>query len=124
MAKRVFLAEDSRHVRELVWDLLRTAGDFELVGTASTEAEANYWFESHPFGWDLAVIDLVLEQGTGMGVIARAKPHPPSARVVVFSDYATEGIRRHCADLGADAVFAKTDVAAFADYCAQLAASS
>lgn len=120
MALKVFLAEDSRHVQEVIWDLLRSAGDFERVGQVSTEAEAIYWLQSNTGRWDLAVIDLVLEQGTGMGTIAHCSPRPAGAKVVVFSDYASEGIRRHCMDLGADAVFSKGDPRAFADWCSAL----
>lgn len=99
-------------------DLLASLGGFVVTGMASTEAEAWLWLDEHPGGWDLAIIDLVLEQGTGMGVIARCTNRAPGAGVVVFSEYATPGIRKHCLKLGADEVFQKsTELAAFIDYC-------
>ncbi len=123
MAVRVFLVEDMKQVQGAVTDLLSTVGDFDVVAAVRTEAEAKLWLQENPGCWDLGVIDLVLEQGSGMGVIAdaRAQSRGTGARIVVFSDYATQGIRQHCRNLGADAVFGKAeDVQAFASYCAEL----
>lgn len=118
MPVAVFLVEDMLHLRAVVVDLLKTLGDFVVVGEAGTEAEAKLWLEQNPGRWDLAVIDLILEQGTGMGVIPRCKDLPNHGKVVVFSDYATPGIRKHCMALGADAVFPKSsEVAGFIAYC-------
>ena len=121
MTIAVLLVEDVKHLRGIVADLLATLGDFRVVGEVATEAEAILWLEEHPGGWDLAVIDLILEQGTGMGVVARCRQRPPGSKVVVFSDYATPGIQKHCMKLGADAVFQKShDVQDFMAWCAAL----
>jgi DNA-binding NarL/FixJ family response regulator len=119
---RVLLVEDLPNMQGVVADLLATVGDFRLVQAVSTEAEANLWLDENPGAWDLAIVDLILEQGTGLGVVARTKNRPPAAKVVVFSDYATEGIRKHCIKLGADAAFQKgPDVQAFIKYCVEVA---
>lgn len=120
MELRVFLVEDLQRMRGLLGELFASIGGFNVVATASTEAEANLWLDEHPGGWDVTVIDLVLEQGSGMNVIRRCKADPQGGRVVVFSSYATPGVRQHCLDLGADAVFDKGEtaqfIAWFADY--------
>lgn len=122
MPVRLLLVEDLPQMQGVVLDLLATVGDFRLVKIVSTEAEANLWIDENPGGWDLAVVDLILEQGTGLGVVARARNRPPASKVVVFSDYATEGIRKHCLKLGADAAFQKgEDLHAFLAYCSALA---
>lgn len=122
MPVRLLLVEDLPQMQGVVLDLLATVGDFQLVRILSTEAEANLWIDENPGGWDLAVIDLILEQGTGLGVVARARNRQPASKVVVFSDYATEGIRKHCLKLGADAAFQKgEDLHAFLAYCSALA---
>ena len=121
MSIRVFLVEDMQHLQGVVVDLLRSVGDFELVGSATTEAEAIGWLADHAGGWDLLVLDLVLAQGTGLGVITRTRERGPGSRVVVFSDYVTPGIRQHCMNLGADAAIAKSDTAAFIAFCSQVA---
>jgi DNA-binding NarL/FixJ family response regulator len=116
------LVEDMKQVQALVAEMLASVGDFRVVHVTTTEAEAKLWLAENPGAWDLAIVDLVLDQGTGMAVIprARAAAGRTGARVVVFSDYASEGIRRHCEKLGADAVFLKSEVRDFMDYCAQL----
>lgn len=119
VAIRVFLVEDMKHLQGVVADLLHSVGRFNLVGCAATEAEAIQWLADHPKGWDLLVIDLVLDQGTGMNLIARTKLRAPNARVVVFSDYVTPGIREHCLQMGADAVIPKTNLPAFIGFCTQ-----
>ena len=113
MDLRVFLVEDLQRMRGLLGDLFASIGGFRVVAAASTEAEANLWLDDHPGGWDVAVIDLVLEQGAGMNVIRRCRMDPNAGRVVVFSSYATPGVRKHCLDLGADAVFDKGETAQF-----------
>jgi DNA-binding NarL/FixJ family response regulator len=109
----VFLVEDLQRMRGLLGELFESMGGLTVVGSASTEAEANLWLDEHPAGWDVAVIDLVLEQGAGMNVIRRCTNDPAAGRIVVFSSYATPGVRQHCIDLGADAVFDKADTAGF-----------
>jgi two-component system OmpR family response regulator len=104
---RVFLVEDFQGTRDLLLDLFSSTGRFQVVGTAGTEAEAKLWLEDFLDKWDLVVTDLVLAEGSGMEVVSRAKALKPEARVVVLSAYATEGIRKHCLNLGAEAVFDK-----------------
>lgn len=122
MTIRVFLVEDMKQVHGVLADLLSSIGDFRLVHATATEAEAKYWLAENPGGWDLTIIDLVLDQGTGMGVIPDASEaaRRHAGRVVVFSDYASEGIRKHCLKLGADAVFLKSQVQDLMDYCSEL----
>jgi DNA-binding NarL/FixJ family response regulator len=121
---KTFLVEDTRQLQGVIVDLLGSIGDFVIAGTATTEAEANFWLAEHPGSWDLAIIDLVLEQGTGMGVIARCRGSCPTGKVLVFSDYVTPGIRRHCLSLGAEAAITKSDMGAFMSYCSGLAATA
>lgn len=110
---RVFLVEDIVRMRGLLGDLFTSMGGFRIVAHATTEAEANLWLEDNPGQWDLAIVDLVLDQGAGMNVIRRCKADPHGGRIVVFSSYASPGVRQHCLDLGADAVFDKSETEGF-----------
>ena len=122
MAVEVFLVEDLKSIQSAMAQMLQGLGDFRVRAVQATEAEALEWLEQHPGQWDLAVVDLVLEQGSGMSVISRCRRTSPEARVVVFSNFVTPGIRAHCIKLGADAAFDKnTELSAFAAYCAALA---
>ena len=118
---RVFLVEDMSQLKGVIEDLLKSMGNFDVVASARTEAEAILWLTENQGKWDLAVVDLVLEQGTGMGVIARTRQRPVHSKVVVFSDYVTEGISKYCLKLGADAAIPKSDMPAFIEFCGALA---
>ena len=118
MELRVFLVEDLQGMRGLIQDLLASLGGLRLVGTAGTEAEAYLWLDEHPSRWDVAIIDLVLEQGSGLGVITRARRAARPGRIAVFSSYASAAVRQHCLELGADAVFDKSQTAAFIEWLA------
>ena len=122
MELRVFLVEDLQRMRSLLADLFSSMGGLRVVGSTSTEAEAKLWLEEHPSGWDVAVIDLVLDQGSGMEVIRRCKANAGGGRIVVFSSYATAGVRQHCLDLGADAVFDKSETSGFITWISDLGA--
>lgn len=114
MTVAIFLVEDLRQVEGALTDYFAGLGDFHVVATARTEAEANHWLEEHPGEWDALVLDLVLDQGSGMNVISRARAQPGKGKIAVFSGYASEGIRQHCIALGADAVFDKAETEALA----------
>ena len=122
MAVAVFLVEDLKNIQSAMAQMLQGVGDYRVAATVTTEAEALAWLEQNPESWGLAVIDLVLEQGSGMGVISRCRRTHPEGKVVVFSNFVTPGIRAHCLKLGADAAFDKNaEMGAFADFCAALA---
>ena len=110
---RVFLVEDLARMRGLLDDLFASLGGIRVVSVATTEAEARFWLDENHGEWDVAVLDLVLEQGGGMNLIRHCKQVPLAGRVIVFSSFATPGVRKHCLDLGADAVFDKGETAAF-----------
>ena len=114
---RVFLVDDERKTQSSLGDLLGTLGNFKVVGSAITEAEANLWLDENAGGWDLAIVDLLLEQGAGLSVIARCRSHSERGMVVVFSGYATAGVRGRCLELGADAVFDKADLQPMLEFC-------
>ena len=118
---RVFLVEDMKQVHGIVAELLASIGDFRLVGVSRTEAEAKLWLDEHPRAWDLAIVDLVLDQGSGMAVIPQARTAAGTGgSIAVFSDYASDGIRGHCLRLGADAVFLKSQTRELLEFCAEL----
>ncbi|GAB3764203.1 hypothetical protein GCM10028796_18690 [Ramlibacter monticola] len=113
MEVRLFLVEDRLSMQKLLEDVFVALGGFELVGEADTEAEAKLWLLEHPNQWDIAIVDLVLEQGSGMGVVRRARELHLQGKVVVFSAYASPAVARHCLGLGADVVFNKSETGEF-----------
>ena len=106
--KRVFLVEDLQPMHGLMQDLLSFVGGVHVVATAGTEAEALDWLERNPGQWDLAIVDLVLAEGSGLDVIRKARQVRIDGSVVVFSSFLSAAVERHCMQLGADAVFEKS----------------
>ena len=105
MKQRVFIAEDLQRMRELLIDLFSSSREFQVVGTACTEQEASQWLAAHGDAWDLAIIDLVLDEGSGSNVIRQAREQNYGGLVAVLSSCVTDNLREHCYVLGADNVF-------------------
>lgn len=105
MAVRVLIVEDTKPMQELIRDLLDSVGGFEVVGLASSETSATEWLLRHQGGWDLAIVDLLLGEGSGFTLITRCNKEPGA--VVVFSDFVTPAVRQRCIRLGADGVISK-----------------
>lgn len=125
VAVDVFLVEDQQQMESVLQDLLQSIGDFRIVGKARTEAEALSWLDTNAGAWDLAVIDLVLDQGSGISVIVRARLRGHrEASIAVLSSFISPGMRKHCLKLGADGAFQKdTGMQDFIQFCAALDSS-
>ncbi len=106
---RAYIVEDSQVIREALEESLQELVSAELVGFAESEVEGREWLRVNPEGWDVAIVDLFLKQGNGLGVIEATSNRNPWQKVVVLSNYATNDIRERCARLGADAVFDKSN---------------
>jgi two-component system OmpR family response regulator len=115
---RTYIVEDNVTIRENLIGTLEELARIETVGIAETENEGRHWLEHHPQAWDLAIVDLFLKQGSGLGILAACKQRMPHQKVAVLSNYATADIRTRCAQLGVDAVFDKSnEIDALVDYC-------
>ena len=121
---KVFIVEDSVNMQVALRDLVCAVADAEIVGVATTEAVALDWAESHAGRWNLAIVDLTLEQGDGFNIVRRLKQQSGGGAIVVFSAFVTDVIRRYCETLGANAVFHKTQSDGLARYVEELAGSS
>lgn len=118
MALITFIVEDNKTIRDNLIPSLEDLANAAVAGIAETENEAIAWLAAHRDEWHLAVVDLFLKQGSGLGVLAACRDRSDQQRVVVLSNYATAEMKARCAALGADAVFDKSnDLDAFFDYC-------
>jgi len=115
---KTYIVEDNATIRENLIGTLEELAAIDAVGVADTEDEGKSWLAAHPAQWDLAIVDLFLRQGSGLGVLAACRARLPHQRVVVLSNYATPDVRMRCAQLGVDAVFDKSnEIDALVDYC-------
>jgi len=118
-----FLVEDNPHIRHALIAAMEDAVDVHLIGTATTEAEAVAWLDGNPGAWVLLVVDLFLNEGSGLGIVKRCGRCRPGQRVVVLTNYATGEIADWARELGADAVFDKAgELDGFFALCANLEA--
>ncbi|TXH39491.1 MAG: response regulator [Burkholderiaceae bacterium] len=124
MKLRTYIVEDNATIRENLIGTLEELASLEAVGVAETEDEGKEWLQAHGDDWDLAIVDLFLRQGSGLGVLAACRDRRAGQKVVVLSNYATPDVRMRCAQLGVDAVFDKSnEIEALVDYCIQLSES-
>lgn len=125
MKLRTYLVEDNPTIRENLIATLEELADVEAVGIAETESAGTDWLQQNPDAWDLAIVDLFLRQGCGLGVLTACRERQPHQKIVVLSNYATPDIRSRCAQLGVDAVFDKSnEIDALMDYCMNIDAAS
>lgn len=118
MELKTYIVEDNATIRENLIGTLEELTCIRAVGVAETEAEGRAWLSDKNSQWDLAIVDLFLRQGSGLGVLDACRNRSPEQKVVVLSNYATADMRKRCAQLGADAVFDKSnEIDALVDYC-------
>jgi len=131
---RTYFVEDNPTIRDNLIATLEELAGITVLGYAETEQQGSVWLagktgdddgpgDSPPGhqSWDLTIVDLFLKQGCGLGVLQACRQRAPHQKVVVLSNYATPDIRARCLELGADAVFDKSqDIDALIEFCRTL----
>ncbi|MDB5964420.1 MAG: hypothetical protein JWQ72_920, partial [Polaromonas sp.] len=69
MRLKTFIVEDNPTIRENLIATLEELADVEAVGSADTENEGRAWLNNTEHEWKLAIVDLFLKQGSGLGVL-------------------------------------------------------
>lgn len=117
-----YLVEDNPTVRTNLIETLGEIAQLDITAHSATQHEASQWLESHQALWHLAIVDLFLKQGSGLGVLAACRNRKAFQKVVILTNYATPEIRQRSAALGADAVFDKsTEIDRLLEYCIEQA---
>ena len=97
---KVMIADDSQAVVERVWDLLREVDGIELAGHTATPQETSRQIDKlHP---DILILDLELQDGSGLPVLGTMKRNYPRAAVIILTNNAALAIREKCLLAGAD----------------------
>lgn len=118
---RTFFVEDNPTILAQLTTTLAELANVECVGHADNEPEAIAWLQAHADDWDVALVDLFLKKGNGMGVVTSMAGRPGDKKLIVVSNYATADVSRRCRELGCDGVFDKSgDVDALVDFCLNL----
>src|SRR5687767_9859766 len=104
---KVFIADDSKPVTDMLTELISDPGRIEVVGTGATEHAA---IESiRTMKPDVVVLDLQLASGSGTNVIraVRASGELASTKLMVTSNHTAPQLKAGCLELGADGYFDK-----------------
>lgn len=113
-----FVVEDSPVIQENLIAALEELAPVKVVGTAVDQAGALDWLTDPANRCDIAIIDIFLRQGSGMGVLRQLADAEAPFERVVLTNYATPDIRRQCLALGASRVFDKSgEIDALVAHC-------
>lgn len=119
-----YLVEDNPLIRKELVATLEELANVHVVGWASGERAAVCWLVDPEHDPALVIVDLFLQDGSGMGVLRGMHQRAKPLRTVVLSNYATPEVRQRCLELGADRVFDKSgDIEGLLSYCRETAAS-
>ena len=125
MRLKTYLVEDNPTIRENLIATLEELANVEIAGITDNENDAKVWLNDRQNAWHLAIVDLFLKQGSGLGVLHACRERHPLQKVVVLSNYATADIRKRCAQLGVDAVFDKSnEIDPLLAYCVEQSADN
>ena len=106
---RCFLVEDNALIRENLTATLEEALPVQVLGFAVDALAALRWLAgTEAQGCDLMILDLFLQQGSGLEVLEAARGRWPAMQCVVLSNYVAPAIRQRCLALGAHRVFDKS----------------
>lgn len=115
-----YLAEDNEAIARNLIETLQEICEVRVVAVGATQTEASQWLALHDSEWDLAIVDLFLKEGSGLGVLAGCRNRSFRQKVVVLTNYATPEIRKRATELGANAVFDKSsELEQLFAYCAE-----
>ncbi len=110
MNLRTYLIEDDADARETLSALLQQqVPGLEIVGWGDNERSVTHWLSTNDRGWDLAIVDLQLREGSGYAALSWCGTRLPEQRVVVLSAMVSDEVRARCLADRADAVFDKAD---------------
>jgi two-component system, NarL family, response regulator DesR len=99
MSVRVLLAEDQAMVRGAIAALLSLEGDIEIVAEASRGDEVvSAALESVP---DVALLDVEMPGGDGLGAAAALREELPSCRVIILTTFGRAGYLKRAMENGA-----------------------
>jgi two-component system, OmpR family, response regulator len=116
-----FVIEDSPVIRQNLVSTLEDLTRVKVIGVADTEAEAVRVLSDLTLRVDLVIVDVILREGTGLGVLRRPELKRAGRHFVVLSNYATAEVRARALSLGASRVFDKSgEIDALIDFCENL----
>jgi DNA-binding NarL/FixJ family response regulator len=121
---RVFIADDSKPVSDMLVELISEAGRIEVIGIG--DSESGTMEAIRRLKPDVVVLDLQLRSGSGTNVIraVRADAALAATRLLVTSNHVSPQLKAGCMELGADDYYDKVkELGALTARLAELAAA-
>ena len=104
---RVFLLEDHSYFRQSLAFLLEREANLQVVAQAGSLAEAR---RTTSHGWseiDIAIVDLLLPDGSGTDLIREMRDAKPTLRVLALTIVQSPEALREAQEMGVDEVISK-----------------
>ena len=104
---RVFLIEDAPRIRSVLIEVLQQSENIEVIGFAESESDA--LAQLRKLEWDVAIVDISLREGSGLGVLSALKndgcDYGPR---LVFTGSPSKALKARTLALGAEGLFDKS----------------
>ena len=103
---KVFIADDSRIMRERIASALSDNNELEVVGQAENSTQAIEFIpQLKP---DAVILDFRMPDGSGIDVLRSIKKESQPPVVMMLTQHSYPEIRKRCLDAGADYFFDKS----------------
>jgi DNA-binding NarL/FixJ family response regulator len=97
--RRVLIADNSPDLVQILGEIIRMEGSFELIGHVSTGAAALERVRAEPV--DVLLLDLGLEDCHGFDVLDRLVKSGSPTKVIVHTGHSSDELRAHAKRKGA-----------------------
>ncbi len=102
---KVFIADDSKVMRERLVEMLSDLPEIEIIGQAKDVGESIESIRAlHP---DVVILDIRMPGGSGIDVLEDIKKTNAAPVVIVLTNYPYPQYRKKCMALGAEYFFDK-----------------
>jgi DNA-binding response OmpR family regulator len=117
---RVLIVDDSLPMQTRLHKLLVQVDKGITINQAHSCQEAIEIFSA--FDPEVAILDIELPDGSGIGLLRRFKEVKSSVAVILFTNYPSDEFKKSCMDLGALDFIDKSDIVSLAKTMSSLKA--
>jgi len=103
---KVFIADDSKVLRERLIEMLAELPDIEIIGQAQDVTGACTSIKK--LNPDVVILDIRMPGGSGIDVLQEIKKDKQAPMVIILTNYPYPQYRKKCLGLGADYFFDKS----------------
>lgn len=105
---KVFIADDSEILRELLVEKLSQLPNVNIVGEAKDVATAMQMIDRIEF--NLAIYDIHMPNGSGIDLMKFTKKKYPTTKIIMMTNYSIGDYKKRSLEAGANYFFDKSDM--------------